>query len=86
MNRIRRVVVLAALAGAVILPRPSLALTQQGQQMMRNWVQSDRCAAQVRKQFPDYTPDALAKRDQALQRCLTDSILPPRAPLAPGHQ
>ena len=60
------------------------AITQQATQMMKNWAQSDRCVAQANKQFPDYTADSLAKRDQAVQQCLSNSILAPRAPIAPG--
>lgn len=79
----------AALAGAVIalaLPSGALATTQQGQQMMRNWTQADRCSAQAQKQFPDFTAEAIAKRDLALQQCLSNSILAPRAPQAPQGQ
>ena len=76
----------AVLAAAIVLLAPSRtgwAITQQGQQMMRNWAQSDRCVAAANKQFPDYTPDSLAKRDQAVQLCLSNGVLPPRTPLAP---
>jgi hypothetical protein len=74
---------IAAFAIASAMPAAAFALTAQGQQMMRNWAASDRCVAQAQKQFPDYTAEALAKRDQALQRCLTTQNLAPRAPQAP---
>ena len=70
-------------AGAAMVPTAAFAITQQGQQMMRNWALADRCAAAAQKQFPDYTKEALAKRDQALQQCLSNSVLAPRAPQAP---
>ena len=65
------------------LPAPAWAITQQATQMMKNWAQSDRCVAQANKQFPDYTADSLAKRDQAVQQCLSNSVLAPRTPLGP---
>jgi hypothetical protein len=76
---------LAALASFAVVALPSLtfAFTQQGQQMMRNWGQADRCAAKAQKQFPDNNPQSLAKRDQALQQCLADNVLAPRSPQAP---
>ena len=67
------------------VPTTAWAITQQGQQMMRNWAQSDRCVAQATKQFPDYTKDSLAKRDQAVQQCLSNSVLAPRTPMGPGQ-
>jgi hypothetical protein len=75
----------AAVAGALCLalPTTSWAITQQGTQMMKTWAQSDRCVAAANKQYPDYTAEALAKRDQALQQCLSNSLLAPRAPLTP---
>jgi hypothetical protein len=74
---------LAAVAALAASPGRGLALTQQGTQMMKNWAQADRCAARAQKQFPDNTPQSLAKRDQALQQCLADSVLAPRTPQAP---
>jgi hypothetical protein len=65
------------------LPAPARAMTQQATQMMKNWAQSDRCVAAANKQFPDYTADSLAKRDQAVQQCLSNSVLAPRTPLGP---
>lgn len=80
-----RLTAVASLAAMLACPNAAFAITQQGQQMMRNWGQADRCAANARKQFPDNTPQSLAKRDQALQQCLADSVLAPRAPQAPQH-
>jgi hypothetical protein len=72
-----------ALAAALTLPGAAFALTSQANGMIHNWVSSDRCVASAQKQFPDYTPESLAKRDVALQQCLSSGVLPPRAPLAP---
>jgi hypothetical protein len=83
----RVVVGLAALAAFTAalasLPVAAVALTGQGQGMIARWAASDRCVAAAQKQFPDYTADSLAKRDQALQQCLGRQLLPPRAPQAP---
>jgi len=76
---------IALFVAVLISPGAAFAVTQYGQQMLRNWAQADRCAAQATKQFPDYTADALAKRDQALQECLSNSVLPPRTPLEPQN-
>ncbi|HEU0218735.1 MAG TPA: hypothetical protein VFQ90_18910 [Stellaceae bacterium] len=67
-------------------PSLTFAFTRQGQQMMNNWAQADRCAARAHQQFPDNSAQSLAKRDQALQQCLADSVLSPRAPQAPQQQ
>jgi hypothetical protein len=80
--------VLRAVAGALfalalVAPGTAFAITAQGQQMMRTWAQSDRCVAAATKQFPDYTAESLAKRDQSVQQCLSNSLLPPRAPVTP---
>ena len=68
---------------AVALPVMAGAATVNGTQMIKNWAASDRCVAAANKQFPDYTADSLAKRDQAVQQCLSNSVLAPRAPLSP---
>lgn len=81
-----RLAALAGFAAAAAWPSLAVAFTQQGQQMMRNWAQADRCTAQAHKQFPDNNPQSLAKRDQALQQCLADSVLAPRQPQAPQQQ
>jgi hypothetical protein len=78
-----RFAALASFAALAAWPDVAFALTQQGQQMMRNWAQADRCAAKAQRQFPENTPQSLAKRDQALQQCLADSVLAPRTPQAP---
>ena len=78
-----RVVGLTGVLIALALPMAAFAMTLNGQTEMRNWAMSDKCVAAAKKQFPDYTADSLAKRDAALQQCLTAHNLPPRAPLAP---
>jgi type II secretory pathway component PulL len=72
---------LAAILLALSVPSAAMAMSLNGNVMMRNWAASDRCAAQAQKQFPDYTPEANAKRDNAMKQCLAQSELPPRQDL-----
>jgi hypothetical protein len=74
---------LAAFAVALTAPVAAVAITGQGQGIISRWAASDRCVAAAQKQFPDYTAESLAKRDQALQQCLGGQLLPPRSPQAP---
>jgi hypothetical protein len=78
-----RIAAPTAIAIGLFLPQAALATTWQAHQVISKWVGSDRCVASAQKQFPDYTPEALAKRDQALQQCLTAGNLPTRSPQAP---
>jgi hypothetical protein len=55
----------------------------QGVLVTRNWKQMDLCAQQAQAAFPDFTPEANAKREASLKQCLAGKNLPPRAPLAP---
>jgi hypothetical protein len=68
---------------AAATPAAAFAATLQGQQMMKLWASSDRCVAAAQKSFPDYTAEALAKRDLAVQQCLASGMLPPRDPQSP---
>jgi hypothetical protein len=86
LSGLYRFAALAGFAAAAAWPSVAFAFTQQGQQMMRNWTQADRCTALAHKQFPDNNPQSLAKRDQAVQQCLADSVLAPRAPQAPQQR
>jgi len=40
------------------------------------WKQGDRCAQDAFKKFPDYTPEANAKREAARRACLRNHRLP----------
>jgi hypothetical protein len=73
----RRIAIVAC-AAAVLFPAAADALTAQGQIVMRKWVASDKCAQAAQRQFPDYTAESLAKRDQALKKCLDSQNLPSR--------
>jgi hypothetical protein len=68
---------LAALAPAVARP-------DQGSQLMKKWGASDHCSQQAYRDYPDYTADSLARRDQALKKCLAGGNLPPRDLPSPG--
>ena len=72
---------LAAVIMALTISGSAMAVTMNGNAMMQRWNASDRCAAQAQKQFPDYTPEANAKRDNAMKQCLANGYLPPRQDL-----
>lgn len=74
---------LAFATSLIVLAAPitAMAYTQYGQQMMRGWAVSDKCAAQAQKAFPDFTPESNAKRDAQMKTCLSGSNLPPRGDL-----
>jgi hypothetical protein len=74
-------VAIVALVGALVVPCSAMALTAYGTVIMSRWAAVDRCAAAAQKQFPDYTPEANAKRDDAMRRCLATGNLPPRGDL-----
>ena len=63
------------------IPGSATAASINGTKMMQAWSASDRCAASAQKQFPDYTPESNAKRDNAMKQCLADGYLPPRQDL-----
>ena len=67
----------AALFALVLLPAAALA-SQQGVVVVQKWKLSDKCAQQAQAAFPDFTPEANAKRDAKLKECLAGNNLPPR--------
>jgi len=78
-------------AAALLLSMPIVlgveaaeANSVQGNIVLQRWKVSDKCARQAQAAFPDFTPDANAKRDASLKACLQDQALPTREPLAPG--
>jgi hypothetical protein len=74
---------IAALLVSLSLPTAVTAQTANGKGVISRWLASDRCTRAAQKAFPDYTADAMAKRDDALKRCLANQSLPPRAPELP---
>jgi hypothetical protein len=82
---IRRMAIAVVIAGAT-LPAAVHAATLQGEQTMKRWAISDKCAQQAQRRFPDYTAEAQAKRNQAYEQCLDSQNLPPRDLPAPGQQ
>jgi hypothetical protein len=56
--------------------------TQLGVGAIAHWKTMDACAKQAQAAFPDFTPEANAKRDAKLRDCLNANNLPPREPLA----
>jgi hypothetical protein len=77
MGRVGLATVIIALA----IPGSVMAASMNGNIMIRNWAASDRCSAAAQRQFPDYTPESNAKRDNAMKQCLANNYLPPRQDL-----
>jgi hypothetical protein len=59
--------------------------TAYGNMAAGKWKASDKCARQAQAAFPDFTPEANAKREASLKACLEGGALPPRESLTPGH-
>lgn len=79
-----------ALLLAVLIPGGAWAQTDTTQGTVKTikvWRAQDACAKKAFKQFPDYTPESNAKREEARRLCLATGNLPPRngAP-APGGE
>jgi hypothetical protein len=82
MNRFAAACLLSALS---IFPGIAHAADAQGNAVMQKWKASDKCARQAQAAFPDFTPDANARRDARLRECLEGGRLPPRELSTPGH-
>jgi len=74
-------ITLIVLSVALAAPITAMAYSQYGNQMMRYWGISDKCAAQAQKAYPDYTAESNAKRDAQMKNCLAGGSLPPRGDL-----
>jgi hypothetical protein len=70
--------------GLCLVPGAAFA-TQAGQAAIQKWSLTDQCAREAQAAFPDYSAEAVAKRDAKLNECLQSKDLPPRAPLSPSH-
>jgi hypothetical protein len=69
------------LLAAPLLPEPAAA-DGNWKTSSAVWKQMDTCTRNARKQFPDYTADANAKREVARQKCLRAGNLPSDEPEA----
>jgi hypothetical protein len=72
-----------ALVIALGLAAGTAGATQLGIGAITHWKTMDACAKQAQAAFPDFTPEANAKRDAKLKECLNANNLPPREPLVP---
>ena len=79
MNRIAAALLLVALAAG------AAHASQQGIVVEQKWKVMDKCAQQAQIAFPDFTPEANAKRDARLKDCLAGQNLPPRGSPALEH-
>jgi len=68
-----------ALLGWLLLASPPAAADANWKTSSAVWKQMDACTRAARKQFPDYTAEANAKREAARQKCLRSSNLPGEA-------
>lgn len=75
----------AVLAMGLCLVSSAAFATQAGQAAIKKWSLSDQCEREAQAAFPDYSAEAVAKRDARLNECLESKNLPPRAPLSPSH-
>jgi hypothetical protein len=73
-----------AAAALLLVAGAASAATQQGVSAVAKWKVMDNCTKQAQAAFPDFTADAEAKREAALQQCLEAGNLPPRQPLMPA--
>lgn len=71
---------IAALVLVAMLVSPGAGASQQGVIVNKNWHAMDKCAHDAQAAFPDYTPEANAKREAKLKDCLAGKNLPPRVP------
>ena len=69
----------------VLMPSVPQAASLQASGVMGNWKTGDNCAKQAQAAFPDYTPEANAKRDAKLKECLEANRLAPRESLSPSR-
>jgi hypothetical protein len=70
----------AFLAIGLIITAAAAQASQQGIVTLQKWKASDLCAKKAQQAFPDFTPEANAKREAQLKACLEQQALPPRAP------
>jgi hypothetical protein len=73
----------AALLALLLIPAAASA-SQQGVVVVQRWKMADKCTQAAQAAFPDFTPEANAKREAKLKECLNGQNLPPRE--LPPHQ
>lgn len=81
MNRVTAALLLINILTPAIVHASSV----QGKNADARWKAMDKCAQQAQAAFPDFTPEAIAKRDAQLKSCLAGQNLPPRESASPGH-
>jgi membrane protease subunit (stomatin/prohibitin family) len=69
-----------SLGTALVLSTVGAQATQQGEAVLRNWKQMDKCAKQAQAAYPEYSAESNVKRDAKLKECLNAYGLPPRQP------
>ena|SRR5713226_4854969 len=75
---------LLALGCVVVAFEVPAQVSNKFQQSNDMWKRMDNCKRQAWKQYPDYSNEGSAKRDQAVKHCLQATNLPPVAPQSPA--
>ena len=70
------------LPAVLLLFTETAEASSQGQAVLSSWKTADRCAKQAQAAYPDYSAEAIAKRDAKLKECLNANNLAPRQPLS----
>jgi hypothetical protein len=75
----------ALFAVIFLLPTAARAVSGQAAIVMKKWQAMDKCAIEAQRAFPEFTAEAIAKRDAKLQQCLASQNLPPREAQSPAR-
>jgi hypothetical protein len=73
-------------AAVVLLLMPVIASAGESptaRSVQGQWRVADKCNRTAIAKYPDHTPEALAKRDQDVRRCLVANRQEARTPLSP---
>jgi hypothetical protein len=79
-----RITISTAVAMILLIPvMAGAGETPTARVVQGQWGVGDKCNRTAIAKYPDHTPEALAKREQDVHRCLLANRLPSRAPLSP---
>ena len=74
---------IAAALLLLLLAPAAASASQQGVIAAQRWKAMDKCTEKAQLAFPDFTPEANAKREAKLKECLAEQNLPPRDAQSP---
>ena len=78
-----RITISTAVAMILLMPVTAAGETTTARVVQGQWGVADKCNRTAIAKYPDHTPEALAKREQDVHRCLLANRLPSRTPLSP---